>query len=91
MESCSEIFQSGDSFALHSKNLPRGIGINFRKGGMTFIGDEYGHTAEYHRLQQLILQTYQVIATQRALAGLGYSVEAQSMAGNIVHVEGVRA
>jgi hypothetical protein len=77
--------------ALSSTKLPRGIGINFKNGALSFKGDSYQHEAEYNRLHQLILQTYQVIATQRALTGLGYSVEAQSLAGNTVRVEAVRA
>jgi hypothetical protein len=63
--------------ALFTPAIKRGIGINFKGGkGLTFVGDGWGYAKEYQELQDVLLQTYNVVGVRKALESLNYDVAA---------------
>lgn len=60
--------------ALFTPTMKRGIGIDFKQGGLKFRGDQYGVTEEYNRIMSLIKQTYYTVAAKKALQSLDHEV-----------------
>lgn len=78
--------------AIFTPQLPRGIGLEWKKnGGLKFKGDAFGHQAEYSRIQQLLLLTYQALGVKKSLAMMGYGVEASQPHTNLIRLEAVKA
>ena len=68
----------------------RGIGVRLGSGGeVEVVGDFYGVPVEARvRFQELLVRNYAALATQAALARLGYSVQVQK-AQERIYIRGV--
>lgn len=65
--------------AIFTPGMKRGIGINFKNGPLTFVGDSYGAESEYNKTMAVIKQTYYTVAAKKALEAIDYTVETPTM------------
>jgi hypothetical protein len=78
--------------SIFSDHLTRGIGINWKNGDFELLGDQMEQGAAFQEAQDLIITTYQNVATQRAMKQVGFKVGAPEVMGSTaVRLKGTQA
>lgn len=77
--------------AVHTPDVPGGLGMDWKGGELKWVGDSYGIEEEYTALQKLILTTYQTVACRRALESMNYTPSIASESVDRVRLEAVYA
>ena len=78
--------------ALYTRDLTSGIGLNWKTtNGLQFVGNAYADGNEFDEMKNLIVQTYQTLAVQKALKEVRYNVLPVETSARGARVVGVRA
>lgn len=78
--------------AIYTRELTNGIGLNWKNvPGLEFVGNAYADGNEFDEMKNLIIQTYQTLAVQKAMKEVNYNVLPVETSARGARVVGVRA